>query len=110
MSIEAWIRKIEWQRAVACRLQSNRAATAGHTRLIALRAIFQTQSALLHYAMLPCACCAHLELDVARVLHVTLQVHVAVAKGGLRLLLRLLQQRQELALVLHRQGIARVVC
>lgn len=44
---------------------------------------------------------AHLELNVAGVLHVALQVHVAVAKSSLRLLLRLLQQRQELALILQ---------
>ena len=40
----------------------------------------------------------HLELDVARVLDVTLQVHGAVAEGGLRLLGGLLQQGQEFAL------------
>ena len=44
-----------------------------------------------------------LELDVARVLHVALEVDGPVAKGGLGLLLRLLQQRQKLALG-HRQA------
>lgn len=46
------------------------------------------------------AAATHLELDVARVLHEALQVDVAVAKGGLCLLLRLPHQRQELVLVL----------
>jgi hypothetical protein len=41
----------------------------------------------------------HLELDVAWVLHVALDVHGAVAERGLGLLLCLLEQRQELLLL-----------
>ena len=47
---------------------------------------------------------SRLELDVPRVLHKPLQVDVAVAKRGLRLLLRLLEQRQVLVLALWAGG------